>query len=802
MPPSVLAFSTTLSVRHPATSTTCATDTSTSLMMALDPSMRRRMMDAVKLGASGVDLEADLDESEDNDNNNADKLLLEFLDHIQETPVGELELDDAELLRGILQNHNIMESETEKDMTPEVVMESLLYRLLDEWSTTIKQLYKNGDVEEEEVQDNKELTQQLLEKEEMFRPVASDFESVIEVWSQSKNPDKVVRVLNILSDQRQVALHGDSAHNEKISDASPTLKTIEMVLQTLDESREKGLEKRAAMVVDSLSLDYGLEPNAAITGSLVKILAKSRGNSAAHQAETLLREAVEKFPPGTEFGMNDVEVFNKVVTAWAKSRGTSGPARAQQLIVFMDELGAPECAPNSRTFTSLIDAYAQKQELESIEKAEGILNNVLDLFLEGRDDLEPNVATWTIVISAYSRLCKSSKVYKRNQLTAAKRAGRLLKRMESLYEDGRLSFGPDAITFITVINAFAFSKDRDNIEQAEQLLDEMNERYLDGEDSMKPSMRSVKILVDAWIKAGVMDKAESLCDKYEETVEGPETTKKDTQELYFAFLHGYCNQGDPRRAKVYFDLMLEEKIEPDSACYDRIIDGYVKKGESKVAVEAQEMFKIMEKRREAGALKPHERAYTSFIRALTRGKVSGLPKKAELVLRRMQKLYEDGHADMKPSSFTYNVCLNACAEGLNIEGVDDAEAFQTSVRLFTELRKEAELDHVTFGNLLRCANLLPSSEKKDKFVQATFQLCCERGLCNKLVLRDLRNAASDELWTSLANLPADIDLQEVEDIEHQIPVNWTRNLQPKRDDNARSPRGSPRGKPRFAASRR
>ena len=129
-----------------------------------------------------------------------------------------------------------------------------------------------------------------------------------------------------------------------------------------------------------------------------------------------------------------------------------------------------------------------------------------------------------------------------------------------------------------------------------------------------------------------------------------------------------------------------------------------------------------------------------------------------------------------------------CAESRHLDGTNDAEAFQTGVKLFNELRQEADPDHVTFGNLLRCANLLAESEKKNKFVQATFKMCCERGLVNKLVLRDLKDAASDDLWISLTSFPPDIDVQEEEDIEERLPLEWRRNMKKKE-------------KPTFANSR-
>lgn len=726
------------------------------------------------------DFDESYDASEDDDSviDDDTELILQFMEYCQETPVGELELQDAELLRGVIQDFP-KDLYKNQEMEVEIVMESLLNRLIDEWSFVNRQL--DGD------EDNDMDVEYLMEKETLFRPAAREFENVIGAWNRSTNPDKVVRVLNILSDQRQLVLHGSG--ETSLPEARPSLKTIEYVLETMVDSKERGLEKRAAMVVDSLASDYNMEPNAKITGLMIQMMAKSRGHRAAQNAENMLREAVTKFPPGSEDGMNDIEVFNKVVTAWAKSRNDDGPQRAQDLIVFMDGIGSPECAPNSRTFTSLIDAYAQTNEWSGVRNAETILNNVLDLHLEGRDDLEPNVATWTIVISAYARLCKNPKTAKRNLFEAGRRAGMLLKRMENLHESGRLKAGPDAISYVTVLNAYCFSRDKKNIQEAEIILDEMNERYLDGDDSMKPSVRSVKMLVDSWIRQEEMEKAEAVREKYEDVLEGPDVSEEDLKEFYHAFLHGYCQKGDGRRAKVYLDQMLEDGIEPNVSCYDRLIDTYIKQGDKDCAQKAQEVFKIVERRREEGSLVPNERIYTTFIRAMVRSKVPGLHKKADLVLKRMQNLYEGGLDEVAPSIFTYNVCLNACAESGQIEGIDQAEAFQTAVRLFSDLKRDLNPDHVTYGNLLRCANLLPAeSEKKEKYVIATFKLCCEKGFVNNLVLRDLRNASSDDVWTQLTNIPTDVNVKDIEHPADYLPLDWSRNIPPKKDDFRSEPR--------------
>ena len=750
---------------------------STSLLLASSTSatVKQEEEDYYDDGFDGVDVEEEeeeLDFDEDDDDEDENELTLQFIDSCLDTPVGQLEIDDVELLRKILDNDFDATASSTNIEEEEIFKESLLYRSIDEWKYNKNQQQQAATEEELQV---------LSTKESLLRPKSIHFYHVIKAWKTSKNPDKVVRVLNLLSDQRDIAfkMKKDTTYDNprhEFDETKPSLDTVECVLQILLDCNERGIDKRAMMVVDSLA-DYNLDANDTITAILIRIIAKGRFRGAADRAESLLRDAVQEFPPDQFDGIN-TEVFNSVVLAWAKSREDGGPQRAQELIVFMDGLDAPQCKPNRFTFTSLIDAYAQTNEWDGVREAERIFNNVLDQYVDdGQADLEPNVATWTIVISAWARLSK------RNRRGAAKRAGNLLKRMEQLYTDGRINVKPDAIAYWTCLNAYAFSKEKDDIEDGEQLLDEMNELYLDGDDAMRPSLLSVKLLADAWIKIGEMDRAEKVFAKYEEYIaEERDSDGKDSkglEELYESFLFGYCKNGDPKRAKVYLDMMADDKnIEPSNACYDRIIDAYIKEGNKNCAKNAHGIFEMMERRREIGALSPSERVYTSFIRALAKSKVPDLHKKVDLILKRMNKLYEESKiADMKPSIYTYNCALNACSACLQIESVSPSEAFQTSVRIFAELRKETDPDQVTFGNLMRCSNLLPESEmeKKVKFVKATFQLCRDAGLVNNLVLRDLKNAASDEIWAELTKLPLDVSVEE-ESVLDLLPSTWSRNV--------------------------
>jgi len=715
-----------------------------------------------------VDDETKEKRTESNDMDDDKILVLNFIQMVQTTPLGELELDDITLLREIMMQFSVESTDDVDDMaTTAQSMEMLLSRLIKEWQVALE----DGD----------------KKKEKLCRPTVEDFEMAIEGWEKSNNPDKIIHLLSILSDQRELYLRGQS-------ELRPSLSSIKIILRTLASSRERGLDKRAVQVFESLE-EFGLEPDADIFGWMVSIVARSRVSGAPVRAESMLRDAVKQFPPKIldgKFSGISVDAFNSVVVAYAKSGREDGPLKAQELIAFMDQVDSENgslgiCSPNIKTFTSLIDAYCQQNEWDSIGNADRMLNRLLDQYLQGNEDLEPSVATWTIVINAWGRLSK------KNRKGAADRAGRLLRRMEDLYRDGRISCKPDAITYVTCMNAYAFARGGEDAGEAEKLLEEMNELYLDGDDTMKPSPRSVRVVADAWIKSGDMASAESFLDDYEKYLyeDGESEISEETADMYRSMLYGHAKSGNMDRARYYLDFMIEKDMKPDNLCFDRLIEAYSNIASQEALKGALKVFELMEKCRRNGDVKPNERVYTSFIRALTRCKASDMHKKAETLLERMHSLYNNGdNVGIKPTVFTYNAVLNACAESRHVEGTSKDEAFKTAVLVFNELRNGGEdCDHVTFGNMLRCAKLLPEGTQRDKYVSATFNICRQQGFVNSFVLRDLQQVVHEDVWRALLELPRgepDLEL---------LPSSWSyRTVREKPSERGGDFRRASRGK--------
>ena len=502
-----------------------------------------------------VDADGDLGDDEEESSNTKsipdspmgdEDLVLDFVSMVQETPVGQLDDEEIALLREVM---TTIPKEV-GGLEGAQMVQSLLYRLFGEWHASG---IANDGFEDDEERD-------------YWEPTKEDFKSAFAAWEASNDADTATHVLSLLEEQRDF-------YNNGLVSVKPDLETFHMIFRVLAASREKGIDRRAWSIYQSLA-DYDIFPDVEIYSSIIPITARSREKGAASRAENLLREAIDRYPPkkasdGTLSGIS-TETCNFVVTAWAKSGFEHGPDRAEKIVALMDEVDSEHgnsgvCRPDTRSFTSVIDAYAQTNEWDGVRQSEMILNRLLDQYMNGMEHLEPNVATWTIVISAWARLSK------KNHKDAAENAEKLLKRMENLYSTGRISFAPDVISYVTCMNALAFSKKPDGPSRAEELLEEMNEKYLDGDDSMKPSSRTIKVVIDAFVKKGQMDRAEGVLDRYEESLEEDEspTGMKELRDTYRSMLLGYTNADSPVNAQSYLEYMAEQDLSPDSICFNR-----------------------------------------------------------------------------------------------------------------------------------------------------------------------------------------------------------------------------------------
>ena len=84
-----------------------------------------------------------------------------------------------------------------------------------------------------------------------------------------------------------------------------------------------------------------------------------------------------------------------------------------------------------------------------------------------------------------------------------------------MYEAGNKTARPNLISYVSLINAIARSRDDDCAERAEGILFYMYKQYRDGNKDVKPNAKLIAMVLDCWQKSGkpnAGERAEALLD--------------------------------------------------------------------------------------------------------------------------------------------------------------------------------------------------------------------------------------------------------------------------------------------------
>lgn len=676
--------------------------------------------------------------------------IVDFVEMAENTEIGHLAGEDLDIIRDLL-SAPLSEGENKESIG---LRERVLHRLIDEWL------------------ESSSWTDEAAPIEEYFYNCIEGWNAFLSMDNDPFDEDYTIEILHHVSD---ILIDLEQLYSSTNYDPlKPQVKTLELAFKMFMLAPGRGFDQHAETILQSCIHKHGISPSPSMYEAVIFLLAKVRNRDAAKRSERLLREACNKI------GANklSVDVFNVVLTAWAKNDDTNSPECAEKLLVFMTE---NDVRPNASSFTCLIDAYGQKTEWKSALVCEGILLRMLGLFLDGDKSLEPNIVSWTVVTSTWARLSR------KGSKDAAKKADTLLRNLENLHETGKISYPPDAKIYLTCMNANAFLKTPDSLKRAVEILDEMNELYLDGDESFKPTSRSIHLILDSFVHSELPNKlveAELLFEKYKSNflddldLEDEINTDRTTQ-LWRTMVYGWSQTGNPVQAGHYLDEMIDYNLNLDSACFDRVIEANYKTNDARAMIRSYGVFEAMESCRLQGRVKPNERVYTSFIRAMCKAQVPEVASKALSLLERMEDLYHEGNIGIKPSLYTYNSLLLACATAADQPDANDTKvALQIALSTFEILRngsKGVEPDHVSCGNMIRCANLVPSGGKREAWIASSFKFCCQIGLLNSFVLSDLERVASAETFESLVGAPPETSIA-IDD----LPANWSRNAKTKR----------------------
>lgn len=280
---------------------------------------------------------------------------------------------------------------------------------------------------------------------ERASPDIVSYNSVMEAWAHSADPDALRKARNAL-EMLQVKY-------EKTGDSriKPNIRTVNQVINCYakrgayedidgdeaggggaggeggsDNNAERAWSaaRRAERLLNDMTSKYSstgdpdYKPDATTYTSVIDAYAKVGDAAASERAESLLNRVERMY---NETGDADIKpnyrTYTAVIGGWANTRKDDGaPHRAEEILRRMEALHAESVKkgeriggregsvkPNSRTYTSVINAWARSRDPRRHKRSLLILKKMLDLQRNGDESARPSLYTYNAVMESCSK---------------------------------------------------------------------------------------------------------------------------------------------------------------------------------------------------------------------------------------------------------------------------------------------------------------------------------------------------------------------------------------------------------------
>jgi len=286
--------------------------------------------------------------------------------------------------------------------------------------------------------------------------------------------------------------------------------------QNFDRNTAEKVEQRLLSALDYTLGDApphnddemrGVRPNVVSFTAVCNAWARSTLPNAATRAELILNKAMDLYRSGYTEARPNAFTFNAAITAWSRSRDKGAADNAVRLLDvmadFREETGEDDLQPNARCYNLAINAVARSRGNRCADKALALLNRMETLHDEGYPELVPDALTFGSIINAYAN--------DRSDKRASDKAADLLQRMESMHQMGVPNCKPNTFVYNSCLNAFAKAGGPANAEKAGLFLEVMeNLSIAEQDDSIKPDSISFSTVINAYANSGWRDAGEKV----------------------------------------------------------------------------------------------------------------------------------------------------------------------------------------------------------------------------------------------------------------------------------------------------
>ncbi len=288
----------------------------------------------------------------------------------------------------------------------------------------------------------------------------------------------------------------------------------------------------------------------------------------------------------------------------------------------------PLIAPSTVSYNSVMNAWSKSNDPTAAEKADDLLMELIDSYRNGNNELKPDAISFSTVLHAYAK----SQIRER------------VARSEALFEMmDTLGMAPNPYTYSALQNMYARAGTDDAPQKAFEVLDRMNELYRAGNLSMKPSTINYNEVLNSLSRTPSRKSAE-MADRLLMMMELPVEQ------------NGY--DVEPDRLSYAVAILACARC-PDEAFAARAAEANLRKLEARARREDQ-------RRREISSAAPPAvtldiESFNVVLTAISKSREPDAPERVLDIIQRMEQYAANGNESLRPNLRSWNAVLNAFA---------------------------------------------------------------------------------------------------------------------------------------------
>lgn len=203
--------------------------------------------------------------------------------------------------------------------------------------------------------------------------------------------------------------------------------------------------------------DQNVQPNLESFHTAIEAWTQSSetDNNALARAQQILDWMTKLYlSSSNDHAMPHTSCYYTILKSWAASGKLEAPIMAEHLLMQMQHLetnhGIHSAKPDTKCFNSVLSSWLKSRDISAEKRIRQIFEYMDDCRRRGSKDIKPDASTYNIVIASIAPAVKES-----IDMGGARRADKILARLEQGYLEGDKSLVPDTIIYNQVIDYWA-----------------------------------------------------------------------------------------------------------------------------------------------------------------------------------------------------------------------------------------------------------------------------------------------------------------------------------------------------------